>query len=261
MKKNFHNREELKKYLDRLYLKYSRKYSSDDPVWILHDLKSKKDIEVLAFIISCFSYGRVEFIVDFISRLTFSINKEIFEFIINYNPSKDRKYISGFYYRFNTENDLSELFRCLSVVLKKYNNLENLFLEKYSVTEDNILTPLNHFAKTFNSFGRIGQKSSFRYLVPVPENNSACKRLNLFLRWLVRKDNIDFGLWENVSKSKLIIPVDTHVFRVSRELGLINRKSCDLKFALTLTDTLKKFDSNDPVKYDFALCHVGIEGF
>lgn len=260
MRKNIHNKE-LKKYLDRLYLKYSRKYSSDDPVWILHNLKNKKDIEVLAFIISCFSYGRVELIVDFISKLTDSINKEIFEFIINYNSSRDRKYIKGFYYRFNTESDLSELFRCLSLVLKKYNSLENLFMEKYSTAEENILTPLNHFTKTFNSFSRIPQGSSFRYLIPVPENNSTCKRLNLFLRWLVRKDNIDLGLWKNVSKSQLLIPVDTHVYQVSRELGLISRKSCDLKFSLILTDTLKTFDSNDPVKYDFALCHLGIEGF
>lgn len=258
MKKNFHNKE-LKKYLDRLYIKYSRKYSSGDPVWILHNLRNKKDIEVLAFIISCFSYGRVELIVDFISKLTDSINKEIFEFIINYNPSKDKKYIRGFYYRFNTENDLSELFRCLSFVMKKYNSLENLFMEKYSTAEENILTPLNHFTKTLNSFSRTRQGSSFRYLVPVPENNSTCKRLNLFLRWLVRKDNIDFGLWKKVSKSKLIIPVDIHVYRVSRELGLINRKSCDLKFALELTNVLKEFDPEDPVKYDFALCHLGID--
>lgn len=244
-----------------MYSRYSRKYSSNDPVWILHNLKNKKDIEVLAFIISCFSYGRVELIIDFISKLVESINKEIYEFIINYNPSKDRKYIRGFYYRFNSESDLSELFRCLSCILKKYHSLENLFMEKYSNSEKNILTPLNHFTKTLNSFSKKRQGSSFRYLVPVPENNSTCKRLNLFLRWLVRKDNIDFGLWKNVSKSKLIIPVDTHVYSVSRELGLLKRKSCDLKFALALTDKLKTFDSNDPVKYDFALCHLGIEGF
>ncbi len=259
MKKYFHSEQDLKIYLDGLYKKFSRKYSSDDPVWILHNLKDKKDIEFLGFVVSCFSYGRVELIVDFIKELVKAIDKNVFDFVLNFNPAKDRRYFRGFYYRFNTEQDLTELFKCLSSAAKKYGSLENLFMKKYSDSDENILKALNHFTKILNSFSRKPRGSSFRYLIPVPKNNSTCKRLNLFLRWLVRKDNIDFGIWNGVSKSKLIIPVDTHVYRVSRELGLIKRKSCDLKFALELTNELKEFDPEDPVKYDFALCHLGID--
>ncbi|MBK7447136.1 MAG: DUF2400 family protein [Ignavibacteria bacterium] len=97
--------------------------------------------------------------------------------------------------------------------------------------------------------------------MPSPVNNSACKRLNLYLRWMIRKDEIDTGIWSgSFDKAKLIMPVDTHIYRVSKHLGLVSRNSCDLKFAIELTKELKKFDSSDPVKYDFALCHLGIEG-
>ncbi|MBK7158711.1 MAG: DUF2400 family protein [Ignavibacteria bacterium] len=97
--------------------------------------------------------------------------------------------------------------------------------------------------------------------MPSPVNNSACKRLNLYLRWMIRKDEIDTGIWSgSFDKAKLIMPVDTHIYRVSKYLGLVSRNSCDLKFAIELTKELKKFDSSDPVKYDFALCHLGDRG-
>jgi uncharacterized protein (TIGR02757 family) len=99
----------------------------------------------------------------------------------------------------------------------------------------------------------------FEYLIPDPQNNSTCKRLNLFLRWMVRKDEIDLGIWNKVSRSKLVMPVDVHVARVSGLLGLVKRKSVDLKFAVELTDRLKQFDNDDPVRYDFSLCHIGID--
>jgi len=259
LKAKSYTEKELKIYLDKLYNLYSQKYSSEDPVWLLHNLKNKNDIELLGFVISCFSYGRVELIVSFITKLLNSINNNVSEFILNYKPSKDGKYIKGFYYRFNTEKDLSDLFVSLSAVLRNYQSLENLFLENFNPGEENIIPALSFFTKKINSFAGKKAPASFQYLVPDPGNNSACKRLNLFLRWVVRKDNIDFGLWKNVRKSQLIIPVDVHVFRVSTGLGLINRKSCDLKFAIELTEKLKEFDPEDPVKYDFALCHLGIE--
>ncbi|MCY7360956.1 MAG: TIGR02757 family protein, partial [Ignavibacteria bacterium] len=122
----------------------------------------------------------------------------------------------------------------------------------------NILPSLKIFTSELNKVER--KNTNYKYLIPLTENNSACKRLNLYLRWMVRKDEIDTGIWKDkIDKSKLIMPVDTHIYRVSQKLKLIKRKSCDMKFAVELTERLKSFDAADPVKYDFALCHFGID--
>jgi uncharacterized protein (TIGR02757 family) len=98
----------------------------------------------------------------------------------------------------------------------------------------------------------------FKFMFPLPENGSSCKRMNLFLRWMVRKDELDFGLWNSISPSKLVIPVDTHIARISTELGLTKRKNVSWKMAEEITENLKQFDPADPVKYDFAICHIGM---
>jgi uncharacterized protein (TIGR02757 family) len=104
------------------------------------------------------------------------------------------------------------------------------------------------------------RKYYFNYLIPNPGNGSTCKRLNLFLRWMIRNDEIDLGIWNGIQPSKLVVPVDIHISRVAKKLNLVKRKSIDLKFALELTDKLKQFDPVDPVKYDFSLCHCQMEG-
>jgi uncharacterized protein (TIGR02757 family) len=136
-------------------------------------------------------------------------------------------------------------------------------MKGYKTGSENILAALSDFITYLSSFSNhqnSSKRNYFNYLLPNPTNKSTCKRMNLFLRWMVRKDEIDTGLWREIGKSKLIMPVDVHVARVSKNLKLVSRKSVDLKFALELTETLKIFDKDDPVKYDFSLCHIGIEG-
>jgi uncharacterized protein (TIGR02757 family) len=254
LNKNF---DKLKLFLDSNYFEYRKSYSTGDPVFSLHHLKSEQDIEIAGFIISCFSYGKVELIEKFTSYLFGKINHRIYEFTINFNR-KDSKYFRNFYYRFNTKQDLVNLFLNLKKALIEFGSLKKLFLKNYNEKQLNTITALNYFANYLKK--GIPLNSGYHYLIPDPEKNSTCKRLNLFLRWMIRKDEIDPGIWQKeINKSKLIIPVDTHVYRISRYLGLIDRKSCDLKFAIELTEELKKFDKEDPVKYDFALCHIGIE--
>jgi uncharacterized protein (TIGR02757 family) len=254
--------EKLKNKLDELYVRYKRKYSSKDPVWILHKLKDPADIEIMGLITSAYSYGQVELINRFTEKLLNAFGNKPHEFTINFSKRKDKKYLEGLSYRFNTHDDLLNLLNSLHLNLSKYRTLENLFLKNYDDSHKNIIPALTGFSAAFNSTLRSNRKSGryYHFLISNPENNSTCKRMNMFLRWMVRKDEIDLGLWKKVSPSKLIMPVDVHIARISRSLKLVKRRSVDLTYAIELTETLKKFDPDDPVKYDFALCHIEMEG-
>jgi len=246
-------KQDLKPYLDRLYIEFCRKYSSRDPVWFLHRFDDEKDIEIAGLITSCYSYGRVEQINAFIKTFLKRIDFKVCEFTSNYSQLKDKKFLKGMSYRFNSENDLSALLLNLKRLINRHGSLQSFFAKNYSDHHQNILNALAEFAIELN---RVRSRDPyFRYLVPLVSGGSACKRLNLYLRWMIRKDNIDLGIWKKISTSKLIMPVDVHVYRVSRKLRLAQRKSPDLKFAIQLTEKLKSFDPIDPVKYDFALCH------
>jgi uncharacterized protein (TIGR02757 family) len=251
------NKKELKELLDNLYLKYKSKHSSKDPVWRLHDFSDTGDIEILGLITSCYAYGQVDQINLFVNKFLKTIDSRVHEFTSNYSEHKDKKFLKGLYYRFNTEEDLSQLLINIRNVINNYGSLQNLFKSEYKDSDENILNALAFFSTKLNELNNEG--SNYKYLVPLVKNGSTCKRLNLFLRWMVRKDEIDPGIWNSINKSKLIMPVDTHIYRISRKLKLVRRKSCDMRYALELTKKLKQFDPEDPVKYDFAICHLGIE--
>jgi uncharacterized protein (TIGR02757 family) len=248
----------LKIDLDKLYKKYKRKYSSEDPVWFLHNFKDKKDIEVIGLIASCYAYGQIGVFNKFIGEFLNRVDKKPFEFVMNFDLNRDGKIFKGMNYRFNNENDLMNLIENIKVNVLKYGSLLNLFLEKYFDKNENILNALRFFSDSLRK-KYVNNLKGYDYLMPDVSRGSTCKRLNLFLRWMVRKDEIDLGIWNRkVNKAKLIMPVDVHVYRVSRKMKLINRKSCDMKFAIELTKKLKEYDAKDPVKYDFALCHEDV---
>jgi uncharacterized protein (TIGR02757 family) len=247
----------VKKLLDTYYKKYNNHLSSKDPIWNLQFVNSDLDREILAFIISCYAYGSVIQINKHINKILNLSSANVFDFILNFNQ-KNLDKEESLYYRFNTEKDFIDLIYSLKHIIEKFGSLKNLFLKHYNKSDKNILPALNKFTNEIRK--SVKHSKTFDYLIPDVEKNSTCKRLNLFLRWMVRKDSVDTGHWgREVDKAKLIIPVDTHVYKVSRKLGLVERKSCDMKFAIELTEKLKTFDSNDPVKYDFALCHIGID--
>lgn len=246
-----------KQLLDLYYVKYNSQLSSKDPIWKLSNVNSKSDKEVLAFIISCYSYGNITQINNFIEKVLGFTSLNIYDFILNYKRSSKEAGLD-FRYRFNTTQDFFDLIHGLSVIFKKYGSLKHLFLKYYNNNDGNILIALNGFTSEIRQIAK-GSKS-FEYLVPLVSKKSACKRLMLFLRWMVRKDKIDLGLWgKSVDTSKLIMPVDIHVYRAARKYKLTERKSYDMKFAIELTNKLKQYDPKDPVKYDFALCHLGVD--
>ncbi|MGH2574353.1 MAG: TIGR02757 family protein [Ignavibacteria bacterium] len=256
----------LKELLDNLYIQYQSPgfpENSKDPVWNLHKFSDAKDIEIAGLITSSYAYGKVDLINRFVEKLFARIGNKPYEFTINFQKRKDKKFLYGLKYRFSSENNLINLFQNLSNILTSRASLKNLFLESYEKKSVNIVPSLTAFINTLNSPLKTISKNGKNYcgfLIPDSLKKSTFKRLNLFLRWMVRKDEIDLGVWDCIDKSKLIMPVDVHVARVSKRLNLVKRKSVDLFFALELTNSLKKFDPLDPVKYDFSLCHLGIDG-
>ncbi len=250
---------DLKNKLDHHYSAYNKKFSSKDPVRNLEKFKDEKDIELAGLITAAFSYGSVDLINAFLDQLFTKTGNNLHKFTINFSKHKDKKLFNGLYYRFNSHSDINNMFRSLQNVLAVNGTLKKYFFSGYSADDENILKALSHFSGGLNNNKRETDKRYYHYLFSDPKNKSTCKRMNLFLRWMVRKDEIDYGLWSEIPSSKLIMPVDTHIAKISRQLHLVKRNTVDLKFALELTGELKKFDSNDPVKYDFALCHIGID--
>ncbi|MBZ0204606.1 MAG: TIGR02757 family protein [Ignavibacteria bacterium] len=253
------NNSELKEKLEAHYITYKQKFSSKDPVWILHRFTDEKDIELVALITAAYAYGSVDQINMFINALLQKTGNKPYEFTINFSKRKDKNHLSGLYYRFNSHIDLLDMFSTLNKALLKFGSLKNLFLSHYQPSHKNIIPALSGFTDELNKNIRSSESSYYHYLFSNPVNKSACKRMNLFLRWMVRKDEIDTGLWKGIKTSKLVMPVDTHIAWISKKMKLVTRKTIDLKFALELTDKLKEFDPVDPVKYDFALCHIGID--
>lgn len=175
------------------------------------------------------------------------------------DPKEIKNHFTNHYYRFQKPDDVISFFTALRR-LRDTDSLRELFYVGYK-KEENIFEGLEVVIQSILKNSKIVDTQGFNFLIGKPpmssKSNSPMKRWNMFLRWMVRKDNIDFGLWQEVSTKDLIIPLDTHIFNVSKKIGLLNRKSYDLKSAILLTEKLKEFDSQDPVKYDFALYRIG----
>jgi uncharacterized protein (TIGR02757 family) len=215
--------------------------------------------EYIALICALFGYGNAHSILKFLNSLDFSL--------LDKNEKIISQKLQGFYYRFQTSDDVVNFFIALKR-LKQKDTLQNIFLQGYK-KENSVLEGIDQIIHSVSAEFK-NYSEGLRFLVGTPikrdknnkiklAGNGAYKRYNMFLRWMVRKDNLDMGLWEKVDKKDLIIPLDTHTFTVSRKLGLLRRKTYDLKAAVLLTEKLKKFDNNDPVKYDFALYRLGQE--
>ncbi|MCU0332048.1 MAG: TIGR02757 family protein [Ignavibacteriaceae bacterium] len=231
-----------------------------DPLQFPHLFKDEKDIEVMAFIASVFAYGNVKQIINSLNKFLLVCDNKPYRYIRNFNKQKSSQQLS-LTHRFYSSRDVIQLFELLNLAYKEFGSLKNIFLSGYIETDTNVKNAVTNFSNYFlqkakKDFGKMSRGLIFMF--PLPEKGSACKRMNLFLRWMVRKDELDFGLWKEIPTSKLIIPVDTHIARICKELKLTKRKNVSWNMAEEITNNLKKYDSNDPVKYDFALCHIGM---
>lgn len=216
-----------------------------DPLMVAHRYKD----ECSALTCALFAYGNVKAIISLLESLDMSL--------IEQEESMIRDALQSHYYRFQTSEDIIQWFITLRR-LKQLGGVEKFFthgFEKGGIIEGlNTLITMMYEINPYTSSGY-----SFLIGKPITSSSSAMKRWMMYLRWMVRKDHLDMGLWSVMKPSELIMPLDTHTFKVSRKLGLLNRKQCDLKAAIELTECLKEFDPHDPIKYDFALYRLGQE--
>jgi uncharacterized protein (TIGR02757 family) len=223
-------------------------YDRPDPLLVA----SRFNDEYISLICALFGYGKASLIVKFLDSLNFSL--------LDTNETEIEKELQNHYYRFQNSQDVIEIFKTIKR-LKEYDSIENIVNSGYK-KEHNILDGLWALIKQVQNLNSYDSRG-YRFLIGrVPDKIagvSPFKRYMMYFRWMVRSGDLDLGLWSSIDKADLIIPLDTHTFNVSKRLELLNRKSYDLKSAIELTQTLKSFDSKDPLKYDFAIYRLGQE--
>lgn len=260
------DKRKLKTTLNKLYLTYDKKFLETDPIYFPHIVK-KQDQEVTAFISASLAYGRVSQIKTSIEKVLTITDNSPLKYIKNMEVKKSLKDFKNFKHRFNDGKDMVCLLYFIKQMIEEQGSIKNFYTLGFNKTDSTIVPSLINFCENAlkldhsNIYGKnktLPKDAGVRYFFPSPKKGSASKRLNMFLRWMVRKDEVDFGMWNFISTDKLIIPLDTHVSRISRYIGLTERKSNDLKTAIEITENLKELDKRDPVKYDFAIARLGI---
>lgn len=247
--------KELKEFLDAKVIEFNTpKFIGDDPISIPHKFSLKEDIEISGFLAATIAWGNRKMIVKNANRMIDLLDNSPYDFIINHQKS-DLDKLEGFVHRTFNPIDLRFFIKSLKNIYNKHNGLESLFTNH--VTEDSLQPAIHHFKKIFFE---IEHPSRTTKHVSDPFKGSAAKKINMWLRWMVRNDNagVDFGLWKNISPSTLSCPLDVHSGNVARKLGILTRKQNDAKALLELDTSLRIFDKNDPVKYDFALFGLGV---
>ena len=249
--------ENLKAKLDKLVKKYETPdFINSDPIKFLHQQKGKQNIEISGLISSSLAYGKREVFIEKLKYIHKILGSSPYDFCLNFDKNACKHYFQNFKYRFNTGEDICYLIEKLYNFYKKNSSLDE-FIHKKLPGKNRSAKEVITFLSNMLCDGIFSK--SYRYLFPNPESNSACKRLNLFLKWMVRKSPVDIGIWDCMEPQNLIIPLDVHVGNVSRALKLTQRKSNDWQTAEEITAKLREFDPFDPVKYDFALFDMGIE--
>jgi uncharacterized protein (TIGR02757 family) len=243
----------LKDKLEGIYLEYNkREYIDPDPLLFLYDYPEKKNREIAGFMAACLSYGRVELIMGTVAHVLGKLEPAPFDYLMIRTKKDMENDFKGFRYRFAKDVHLVNLLWGIRQVLKRFSSLENCFYEGMRPEDRTIIPGLVFLFKQMNTNKKIG------HLLADPQKKSACKRSLLFLRWMVRKDQVDPGGWDKISPSQLIVPLDTHMHKIGMMLEFTKRKSADMKTAIEITKGFKKILRQDPVKYDFCLTRFGI---
>ena len=246
--------DELRKHLDGLVVHFNQpNFIYNDPISIPHLFQKQEDIEIAGFIAAVFSWGNRQTIINKSKEFLQLMDNSPHDFLINHEE-KDLKPFSAFKHRTFQPSDALYFIEFLRSHYKENVSLESAFY----ADKPNMEQRLINFNTSF--FGLEYAPDRTRKHVPTPERKSTCKRLNMFLRWMVREDSngVDFGIWKSISPSELLCPIDVHVSTVAREFGLLTRSINDWKAVIELTDNLRRLDAQDPVKYDFALFGLGV---
>jgi uncharacterized protein (TIGR02757 family) len=254
-------RQELKRRLDAHYRAWNRRrWVHPDPLEFLYAEEDPADQEIVGLVSSCLAYGRV-------SQILASARRVLGLMGIGEGPGSGpraflertpaeglARMLAGFTHRFTTGREMAALLAGIKRALADHGSLESLFTAGLARGDQTVLGALTRFVGELRSYSG----SVLPSLLPSPADGSACKRLNLFLRWMARRDAVDPGPWRAVPASKLVVPLDTHMFRIARGLGLTQRGQADLKCALEITAGFRELRPDDPVRYDFSLTRLGL---
>lgn len=251
-------REVLRDRLDELVETFDISTIEPDPLQLVLRYSDPHDQEVAGLIAAAFAYGRADVIVRNIGALLDAMTPSPYQYLTAFEVKEARKRFATFAYRFHKTDDLVALLDRLSRIIKQHGSLGALFEKCYEANDPDIGPSLERFVNAIITVTRHPSPVTLKYLLTSPSDGSACKRMNLFLRWMVRRTSPDLGLWTFVDPAKLVVPLDTHVHRIARFLGLTRKKTANWKTARALTDKLATFDNADPIRYDFALCRLGI---
>lgn len=234
-------------------LYHKREFVHPDPLEFLYDYKNIRDREIVALIASGLAYGRVAQILKSVSQVLRKLGPSPCDFLMSSGDQDIARTFINFKHRFTTGRELSDMLINTKAAIKKYGSLNECFLSSLGGNSPSVLSALPQFVENLTGGSR--RPSS---LLPQPSRGSACKRLNLFLRWMVRNDVVDPGGWDGVDQKLLIVPLDTHMYKIGRRLKFTERKTADLRTALEITKGFANIVPEDPVKYDFSLTRIGI---
>lgn len=258
---------ELKPILEELYAARSQTHLANDPLSFCHRYDSQADREVVGLISASFAYGNVKIILRTLSGIFEAMGPSPRRFVERFEPKQGLKLFAGFKHRFNDGRDLCALLLACRTMLEESGSVEGWMLRFHDEAREDATETLTGFAAAVKALdyspvfksAAIPSDSYFPFFFPSPASGSACKRLCMYLRWMVRPaDGIDLGLWQGITPAKLVIPVDAHIQRIGGFLGLTARRQADWRMAREITAALRTLDPADPVKYDFSLCHLGI---
>jgi uncharacterized protein (TIGR02757 family) len=244
--------------LEKLYAKYNhRACVPPDPLQFVYRCTERQDMEIAAFLASALAYGRVRQIERSLTQLFDRMDNAPFRFTSRFAEAGRAK-LRTFKHRFTTGDDVSDLLALFRRVFDDYASLESFFVLGYHGENATVLPALSRFCESLCRMHGTQVSAGLSYLLANPSRGSASKRLNLFLRWMVRRDQVDLGLWTRIDPAKLLVPMDVHMGRLCRILGLHEDKTISLSTALKVTRAFARLNPEDPVKYDFALSRIGI---
>jgi uncharacterized protein (TIGR02757 family) len=255
---------QLGQSLDRLYVDYNREDSASDPVHLVRPFADPADREIAGFCAAALAFGRVQSVINSIQTLFGIMGPRPARYVRAFEPGGQHSELRRMVHRWTRGDDLAALLWMLRQMLERSGSIEGFFLEGDREGAADVGEALDSFstrALTLDmrrAYGRLPKRPGVCYFFPRPSAGSACKRLNLFLRWMIRRDAVDLGVWTRIPASRLVVPLDTHLIRLGRCLRLTKYVSPGWKMAADITASLRALDPNDPVRFDFSICHVGM---
>jgi uncharacterized protein (TIGR02757 family) len=252
--------------LDRLYHEFNRADVIADPVNLVRRYSAPEDREVAGFCAAALAFGRVASVNQSIESVFRLMGPSPAAFVRAFDPIAERSRFGPFVHRWTRGEDIVALLWVLRQMLERSGSIEAFFLEGDDPEAPDLGAALEAFSARAlaldigRAYARLPKRPGVRYFFARPSTGSACKRLNLFLRWMVRRDDVDLGAWTRVSPSRLVVPLDTHVIRLGQCLGLTRYRSAGWRMAAEITATLRALDPADPIRFDFSICHVGMMG-